>query len=148
MLKTLYTRSYVKLLAVGHPQSHVSLMWLQSVLDGWRELPQAVGIRTLAKAASQVGGQGLVHCACKGPCDKNSCSCFKAERKCNSRCHKGQKVQEPRLNRINRTLSMLHSMVDTLLQRCAMSVITQLEGRRRAGEHRRADGQVSGRADW
>ena len=87
VLKTLYTRSYIKLLPTATP----ALMGLQSVLDGWRELPQEVGIRTLAKAASQVGGQGLVHCACKGACDKNTCSCFKTERKCNSRCHKGNK---------------------------------------------------------
>eukprot|EP00966_Prymnesium_polylepis_P133894 3094971-Prymnesium_polylepis.1 len=63
-------------------------MGLASVLTGWRELPQDVSIRTLAKATSQVGGQGVVHCNCKSACDKNSCSCFKAGRKCNSRCHK------------------------------------------------------------
>ena len=35
--------------------------------------------------------EGLVHYACKGAYDKNTCSCFKAGHKCNSRCHKGNK---------------------------------------------------------
>ena len=73
VLKTLYMRSYIKPLPTATP----TLMGLQSVLDGWRELPQDVSIRTLAKSTSQAGGQGVVRCDCKGACDKNSCSCFK-----------------------------------------------------------------------
>jgi chemotaxis receptor (MCP) glutamine deamidase CheD len=87
VLKSLYTRSYIKYL----PNATAVLMGLQSVLEGWRDLPQDVSIRTLAKSTSQVGGQGVVHCSCKGKCDKNTCSCFKAGRRCNSRCHKGSK---------------------------------------------------------
>ena len=83
VLKTLYTRSYIKPL----PNATPTLMGLQSTLDGWRELEQDVSIRTLAKSTSQVGGQGVVQCSCKGKCDKNTCSCFKANRKCTSRCH-------------------------------------------------------------
>ena len=37
---------------------------------------------------SAVGGQGFVFCTCKGTCETQKCSCFKAGRKCNSRCHK------------------------------------------------------------
>ena len=62
VLKTLYMRSYIKPLPTATP----TLMGLQSVLDGWRELPQDVSIRTLAKSTSQVGGQGVVRCDCKG----------------------------------------------------------------------------------
>ena len=46
-----------------------------------------LGIRKIAAATSAAGGQGMVKCHCRGACDTKRCSCFKAGRQCNSRCH-------------------------------------------------------------
>ena len=82
MVKTLYTRSYIKLL----PSTTPVAQGLQLALEGWQGLPQ-VGLRENMAVISAVGGQGHVHCTCKGKCKSKHCSCFKADRKCNSRCH-------------------------------------------------------------
>ena len=37
---------------------------------------------------SSVGGQGMIHCNCRGECTTNGCSCKKANRLCSSRCHR------------------------------------------------------------
>ena len=71
------------------------LVGLDSVLDAYRaevlcgvETLPRVGIRKVAAACSvKVGGQGMFHCECKGDCSSNRCSCKKAGRVCNSRCH-------------------------------------------------------------
>ena len=83
-IKTLYTRSYIQPLPGVSPE----VMGLQIALDSWRGMPE-VGLREAMRVVSAVGGQGLVHCACKGECNNNRCACVKAKRKCNSRCHKG-----------------------------------------------------------
>ena len=85
VLKTLYGRSDVRALMEQTPIAH----GLESTLQGWRELPQNLGIRAAVAIQSSVGGQGHVHCLCKGACAGKMCSCFRAGRKCNSRCHKG-----------------------------------------------------------
>jgi hypothetical protein len=85
VLKTLYCRSYVDPV----PNATAALVGLDTVLDSWRGLPQDVSMRMCMRSLSSVGGQGMVRCDCKGGCNKNTCSCFKAGRKCNSRCHKG-----------------------------------------------------------
>ena len=52
--------------------------------DGkWKKAP----LRTHARAVSRFGGQGMMRCDCTGKCDTKRCSCFKAGRECNSRCH-------------------------------------------------------------
>ncbi len=50
----------------------------------WKKRP----LRTHASAASKTGGQDMIRCGCTGKCDTRSCSCKKANRECNSRCHK------------------------------------------------------------
>lgn len=88
MIKNLYTRSYIEPLPGVSP----AVMGLQIPLDNWRtqSYPQ-VGLREAMRIVSAVGGQGLLHCSCKGECNNQRCACFKAKRKCNSRCHKGSK---------------------------------------------------------
>lgn len=83
VLKALRHRSYV------HPLPGVtpSLMGLEEALHSWRTMP-LVGDRACARVLSAVGGQGLLHCACTGHCMSGKCSCYKAGRECNSRCHK------------------------------------------------------------
>jgi hypothetical protein len=68
-----------------------ALVGLEHVVREWEGMPK-VGIRKIAASLSIAGGQGLLHCACKGKCDNARCACFKAGRKCNSRCHKGSKA--------------------------------------------------------
>ena len=53
------------------------------ILPNWSADRRAFWRVAPMKSASVVGGQGVLNC------NKNICSCFKAGRKCNSRCHKG-----------------------------------------------------------
>ena len=47
-----------------------------------------LSVREAIRVVSVGSGQGVLKCSCKaGKC--TNCSCFKAEQKCNSRCHKG-----------------------------------------------------------
>jgi transposase InsO family protein len=50
---------------------------------------QEVALRTAVQMESLCGGQGFVKCNCAGTgrCQSNRCKCFKANVKCNSRCH-------------------------------------------------------------
>jgi hypothetical protein len=81
---------YKELVSRAHlqyvPQANTSLMGLDDVLHNWRDLPH-ISVRGIARADSVAGGQGLVHCNCNGDCAAFRCSCFKAQRMCNSRCH-------------------------------------------------------------
>ena len=81
---------YKELVSRAHlqyvPQANTSLMGLDDVLHNWRDLPH-ISVRGIARADSVAGGQGLVHCNCNGDCAAMRCSCFKAQRMCNSRCH-------------------------------------------------------------
>ena len=70
------------------PERHAcALMGLSDALASWRTL-KTISIRAAMAVVSAVGGQGMLRCDCKGTCQKKSCSCFKAERQYNSRCHK------------------------------------------------------------
>ena len=48
-----------------------------------------VSLREAVIFGSQCGGQGYIKCNCAGSkkCQSNSCKCFKAKLKCNSRLH-------------------------------------------------------------
>ena len=83
-IKSLYERSYISPVFGSTPELH----GLQVALDSWAGMPE-VSLRQAMAVQSTVGGQGMVHCNCKGSCESYKCSCFKAGRKCNSRCHKG-----------------------------------------------------------
>lgn len=83
VLKSLRHRSYVHPLVGVTPR----LVGLQDALTTWKTMPE-VGDRSCARFLSSVGGQGLLHCACTGNCLSGKCSCYKAGRECNSRCHK------------------------------------------------------------
>src|SRR5215469_14822797 len=52
-------------------------------------LDREVALRTAVTDESTCGGQGFVRCNCAGfnRCQSNRCKCFKAQVKCNSRCH-------------------------------------------------------------
>lgn len=63
---------------------------LAGVYESWRagNLPKHIALRTAAASVSAFGGQGMIRCGCaKGTCRTKACSCFAAERECNSRCH-------------------------------------------------------------
>ena len=49
-------------------------------------------VRTHANAVSMTGGQGMTRCSCTGKCNTKHCSCKRAGRECNSRCHQKNKV--------------------------------------------------------
>ena len=45
-------------------------------------------MRQAVRKVSPTGGQGRLKCSCKiATCQTNRCACFKANKKCNSRCH-------------------------------------------------------------
>ena len=73
------------------PNANTAMLGLETVLESWQGLP-SVGIRAIAASVSPAGGQGLLSCACKGSCQGGRCACFKAGRKCNSRCHKSSRA--------------------------------------------------------
>ena len=81
VLKALYARHQLKPL-----KTPLDLLGLDSVLDNWKTMPE-VGERACMRLVSAVGGQGLLHCHCVGTCLTRRCSCRKAKRLCNSRCH-------------------------------------------------------------
>ena len=83
VLKTLYTRPYLRPLVGVTPE----LMGLAETLDDWESLP-VLSVRTTANSTSMVGGQGMKRCNCQGDCLGGKCACHKANRLCNSRCHK------------------------------------------------------------
>ena len=84
VVNTLYTRSYI----APQWQATPTLMGLEECLSSWQGLPR-VSLRACVAVQSTVGGQGMIRCDCAGKCATNKCSCFKADRRCNSRCHKG-----------------------------------------------------------
>eukprot|EP00965_Chrysotila_dentata_P191833 6174788-Pleurochrysis_carterae.AAC.1 len=83
--KELVARAYFKPMPTATPQ----LLGFAHILGEWEGMPK-VGIRAVAASASHVGGQGMLKCACTGPCTTARCVCRKAKRVCNSRCHKGR----------------------------------------------------------
>ena len=87
VIKTKYARSYVKPIPLMTPQ----LVGLEQALEGWQQMKE-VGLRAAMKDVSAVGGQGMLRCSCKGACNRNTCTCFKNGRRCNSRCHAGSKA--------------------------------------------------------
>ncbi len=58
---------------------------LKDESGNWKEIHP---LRTHARSVSMTGGQGMTRCSCTGKCDTRSCSCKKAGRECNSRCHR------------------------------------------------------------
>jgi hypothetical protein len=52
-------------------------------------LQKTLPLRKAVQEVSNCGGQGFVRCNCNGTkrCQTKKCSCYKAQLKCNSRCH-------------------------------------------------------------
>ena len=50
-------------------------------------LDKEISLRAAARAESVSGGQGYFRCNCTGDCKTKRCKCFKAQVKCNSKCH-------------------------------------------------------------
>ena len=90
----------------SHPEGHLWKLGCKTgVLDQWYSrnqfqptlekfmsvsdvsLEREVSLRTAAKQESMGGGQGYFKCNCTGNCQTKRCKCFKANLKCNSRCH-------------------------------------------------------------
>lgn len=88
-------RAYVyhSLKAVPPTSNNIDAMNLREAYDSWRSLPK-ITEREAARFISSVGGQGMVHCNCRGACTTNGCSCRKAGRLCSSRCHRNSKCCE------------------------------------------------------
>ena len=80
--------SFVRQDLVHEAKQSPSSLGLQGVGEGnWRSLPK-ISIRQGVKNVSLTGGQGMVKCSCKkATCKTNKCACYRANRKCNSRCH-------------------------------------------------------------
>ena len=69
------------------PNTTAQLVGLANVELEWGGMPR-VGIRRIAASLSHAGGQGMLKCTCYGDCTTGRCACVKANRLCNSRCHK------------------------------------------------------------
>jgi hypothetical protein len=87
LLKSWY--AYHRLGRVSGKSNDVALNGLTDALNGWESM-KVISEREAARKSSLVGGQGKgdVTCNCKGSCNTNSCSCFKAVRICCSVCHR------------------------------------------------------------
>jgi hypothetical protein len=87
LLKSWY--AYHMLGRISGKSNDVALNGLTDALNGWESM-KVISEREAARKASLVGGQGKgdVTCKCKGSCNTNSCSCFKAGRICCSACHR------------------------------------------------------------
>ncbi len=81
-------RAYVyhKLKPVPKASNNLNALDLREAFEDWRSLPK-ITEREAARFVSFVGGQGIIHCNCRGQCTTNSCVCRKAGRLCSSRCH-------------------------------------------------------------
>jgi hypothetical protein len=86
-------RAYVYHVLKPVPESsnNIDVMNLREAYEDWRSLPK-ITEREAARFISSVGGQGVIHCNCRGSCTTNSCSCRKAGRLCTSRCHRNSKL--------------------------------------------------------
>jgi hypothetical protein len=87
LLKSWY--AYHMLGRISGKSNDVALNGLTDALNGWESM-KVISEREAARKASLVGSQGKgdVTCKCKGSCNTNSCSCFKAGRICCSACHR------------------------------------------------------------
>ncbi len=85
-------RAYVyhKLKRVPEASNNCDVLDLQDAFEDWRSLPK-ISEREAAWFLSSVGGQGIIHCNCRGSCVTNSCTCRKAGRLCSSCCHRNSK---------------------------------------------------------
>ena len=68
------------------PHMTPALIGLPHIEKEWQVM-SVVGDRECVRAVSCVGGQGHIHCLCKGKCETGKCTCLKAGVLCNSRCH-------------------------------------------------------------
>ncbi len=82
-------RAYVYHAVKPEPEAsnNVDLHDLRDAYENYRSLPKLTE-REAARLVSSVGGQGIIHCMCRGQCNTNSCSCKKANRLCGLRCHR------------------------------------------------------------
>ena len=78
---------YHSLKPLAEASNNIDLHDLREAFESWRSLP-TITERDAARKVSFVGGQGMVHCMCRGECTTNSCSCMKANQLCSSRCHR------------------------------------------------------------
>ena len=86
-------RAYVYHVLKPVPEASNNLdaaMDMREAYKNWRSLPTMTE-REAARFISSVGGQGIIHCNCRGSCTTNGCSCKKAGRLCSSRCHRNSK---------------------------------------------------------
>jgi hypothetical protein len=85
-------RAYVYhcLKPVPEASNNLDVMDLRDAYENWRSLPR-ITEREAARYISLVGGQGIIHCNCRGSCTTNSCSCRIAGRLCSSHCHRNSK---------------------------------------------------------
>ena len=100
-----------------HPHGHLWKLGCSSgVLDQWYSrnqfqptlekfmskddvpMEQEISLRSAARQESISGGQGYFRCNCTGNCQTKRCKCFKAELKCNSRCHNQRSYPIPILS--------------------------------------------------
>jgi hypothetical protein len=73
----------------GASNNRTLVKGLRLAYENWKTLPE-ITEREAACNVSLVGEQGMNKCACKkGKCQSKRCPCFKLDRLCNSRCHKG-----------------------------------------------------------
>ena len=87
VLKRAYVYHVLK--PVPEASNNLDAMDLREAYENWRSLPTIT--EREAACFLSVGGQGIIHCNCRGSCTTNGCSCKKAGRLCSSRCHRNSK---------------------------------------------------------
>ena len=89
ILKRAYVYHVLK--PVPEAPNNLDAMNLPEAYEGWRSLPR-VTERKAACYILSVGGQGIIHCNCRGTFTTNACSCKKAGRLCSSCCRRNSKT--------------------------------------------------------
>lgn len=85
LLKHSYTRHKVTV-PKGHKNNRKLIDGLEHAFQNWQGMTKLS--EKAAKTAVSVATSLDITCNCKGQCVTKKCPCRKAERLCNSRCHK------------------------------------------------------------
>jgi hypothetical protein len=83
--------AYHVLKPVPEQSNNLDAMDLRDAFNDWKDMPK-ITEREAARFVSLVGGQGIIHCNCRGECTTNSCKCKKAGRLCSSCCHRNSEL--------------------------------------------------------
>ena len=82
----LLNTSYLRTDLIHEQGMSPSAVNLDGLLENWQTLKK-ISVREGLKNISLTGGQGHIKCSCTTGCSNARCACFKAGRRCGSKCH-------------------------------------------------------------